>query len=580
MIDRLIRFAGPTGSGFRCAAALVALAVVGLGGCGGSDSSGNAEAPEPRYRVSEADFAGLSVEWSPCSLEPGADDGLAECAEVVVPLRWEFPEDPGTFKTVAKRLLSSGDDAEGQIWLLAGGPGDSGTLTFPSFMLGLRDADLGFDVYTLDARGTGGSEWLGCPDQEADSSDLGPDLSLDEIEACADYVEDTYGDRMDVYGATHAALDLAALIHHTREEGKNVLLWGFSGGTFWAQRYLQFFPNQADGVVLEGIVPPDGSVVFHDEYFDLIGRELLAECAADAFCGSKLPDPEATLLALLDKLDQGHCPTLQTNSADFLALIGRLNYFKPTHEFVPALIYRVDRCSFQDVSALLQFVEFMFGEPEPEYAHSIVLFINQIFSELWEHKSFSNNRSLLAYLDEVYEDILIGYEVGYVRNEVYQQWDRYDDPHDDTWAQTDVPMLMLQGELDPATPHDFALAVADHFDGPLQHWASFPYSGHNVTFGSPRAGDSEFMDCGIELAVAFMQDPTGDLDLSCVDQTLPLDFSGRDWAPFLTGTEDFFENVPASPPADFSRRRALETQVRDRWPSFPPPWNSGRGWPN
>ena len=336
-------------SGLWPASALVALALLGSAGCGDSDSTSNPDAAESRSPVSEADFEDLSVEWERCSLRPGANDGLAECAEVTMPLRWEFPEDPGTFKTVAKRLLSVGDDAQGQVWLLAGGPGDSGTLTFPDFMLGLRDADLGFDVYTLDARGTGGSEWLGCPDQETESSELGVQISAGEIDACADYVEQTYGDRLDIYGATHAALDLAALIHHTREEGKNVLIWGFSGGTFWAQRYLQFFPSQADGVVLEGIVPPDGSLVFQDEYFDLIGRQLLDDCATDAFCASKLPDPEATLLALLDKLDQGHCPILETSSPDFIALIARLNYFNPTHEFVPALIYRVDRCSPQDV---------------------------------------------------------------------------------------------------------------------------------------------------------------------------------------------------------------------------------------
>ncbi|MFP6639521.1 MAG: alpha/beta hydrolase, partial [Myxococcota bacterium] len=511
MTARLIRFAGPTGSGLRCAAALVAVALLGFGGCGGSDST------TARHRVSEADFAGLSVEWSPCSLEPGADDGLAECAEVVMPLRWEFPEDPGTFRTAAKRLLSGGPVVEGQLWLLARGPGDSGTLTLPPAMQGLRDANLGFDVYTLDARGTGGSEFLGCPDQEAESSDLGPQISSDELEACIAYLETTYGDRLDVYGTTHAAIDLAALIHHTREEGKKVLIWGGSGGTFWAQRYLQFFPDQADGVIMEGIVAPDWSVVFHDEYFELITRELLADCLADEFCSSKLPDPEATLLGLLDKLDQGHCPQMPFTSDLLLGLISDLNYFHPTKQFVPALIYRLDRCSFADVSAIFRFADFLYPEPEPaEYSTSSVLFFNEVFSELWEHDSFRNNLDLLDYLDGVYEDILFGYGLGYLRNDYYRQWPRYSDPHDDTWAQSDVPMLLLQGQIDPATPHDFALDVAEHFDGPFQHWASFPDSAHNVTFGSPLADGPEAMHCGLELVIAFMQDPTGELDLSCI----------------------------------------------------------------
>ena len=391
--------------------------------------------------------------------------------------------------------------------------------------------------------------------QESETSDAGRFLSIWEIDPCIDYLDGTDPGRLDVYGATHAAIDLAAFIHHTSEESEKVLLWGFSAGTFWIQRYLQFFPDQVDGVILEGIVPPDESMVFMDESFDRIGRELLADCQADDFCSSKLPDPEAALRGLIEKLDRGHCWNANISSSFLLALISELNYYYPTHQLGPALIYRLDRCSTEDLDSIDQLSDFLDTGPELDYSLSSVLFINQLVSELWEHKAFKKNNALLAYLDGVYEDILFGYGLGYFRNEVYLRWPRYSDPDDDRWARSDVPMLMLQGQLDPATPHDEALRVAEHFDGPFQHWASFPHGAHRVSSGF----------CGASLALAFIRDPKGDLDLSCIDETLPPDFEGRIWAPTLMGTEDFFENVPASSRSRLSSQQLAELhRVRDR----------------
>lgn len=516
--------------------------------------------------------------WEPCSLYPGEGDGLAECAEVEMPLRWGDSSEGGGFRTLAKRLRSSEPDGEGQVWLLPGGPGQSGTLIMPAFMEDLRDLNPDLDFYTLDHRGTGGSEWLGCPVQESAAKNEGRGMSLDEIDACIDYLDGTDPGRLDVYGATHAAIDLAAFIHHTSEESEKVLLWGFSAGTFWIQRYLQFFPDQVDGVILEGIVPPDESLVFMDESFDRIGRELLADCQADDFCSSKLPDPEATLASLLQNLDRGHCQNANISSLSLLALILDLNYFYPTNQLGPALIYRLIRCSPADVDSIYQLLDFLYPEmgPELDHSYSQVLSFNQISSELWEHSAFKNNNALLAYLDGVYDDILFGFGLGYYRNEVYLRWPRYSDPDDDRWANSAVPMLMLQGQLDPATPHDEALRVAEHFDGPFQHWASFPHGAHNVShgYGPP---DGEYPPaCGASLALAFIRDPKGDLDLSCIDETLPPDFEGRTWAPTLMGTEDFFENVPASSRSRLSSQQLAELQrVRDRLRDLRVQWQGG-----
>jgi len=500
-----------------------------------SDSDGDAD----------FDFDDLVVEWETCSLYPGADDGLAECAMVEMPLRWGI-DDGQTFGTYAKRLLSSASETEGQLWLLHGGPGASGTVGLPGMMELLQHQYPELDLYTLDARGTGYSEWLGCPEQESEASDSGSWVTLDELGACLDYVDATYGDDLEVYNPTNAAIDLAALIHHTAEPGKNTLIWGGSGGTFWAQRYLQLFPDQADGVVLEGIVPPDESLVFQDEYDDLIARRILEMCTEDPFCSAKLPDPEAKLLGLFDKLDDGHCAVLGIDADGVRSFIRGMDYYYPTNAFTPAFVYRMDRCDDGDIDAIYTFYMAMWGQPGEEHEFSTLLFFNEGWSELWMYKDFADNGELLDYLDGVYEEGIVTFGMGYERNEYYLAWPKYTDAHDDTWAESSVPMLMLQGRLDPSTPHDFAEAVGQHFDGPHQHWTSFPYAPHNVASGSPVDEDPEALHCGQQLFVDFLKDPQGDLDTSCVEQTLPPDFEGAVYAPYLLGTADYWENEPAA----------------------------------
>ena len=552
---------------------LFALAAAGLAGCdadgsGGPSDSGVEEdagadagadsGPDP------ATFDDVEVTWFPCSLHEGADDGLAECASTPMPLFWDA-DDGRTFTVYAKRLLAPGE-SDGQLWLLHGGPGASGVIDFPPWMEQLVLDHPTLDVYTLDPRGTGYSEFAGCPDQEDEASAGGAEITPGEAPACAAYLEETLGDRLSVVGTTPAAMDLAAYVHHTREDGKRVLIWGGSGGTFWANRYLLMFPGGADGVVLEGIEPADGSIAFQDEYADRIGREILTQCADDAVCGEKLPEPVAALTDLYAALDGGHCP-IGIDSALLALLVDYLEYYHPLHALIPSLVYRLTRCDDGDVAAIVQLFEVLFPQETGEALPSMstVLFYNEMCSEIWDHASFADDAALVAYLDSVYADSIVPTGKGYDRNEICQAWPVYADARDDLFAETGVPLLMLEGVLDPATPHDFAVALADRFDGPSQTFVSMPRTAHNVLGGSPTADG----DCGLSLFDAFIEDPEASLDTSCAEDVLPIDFTTAcGLAATLYGTADCFENEPAetaagaSPPLDPRVELALRKAAR------------------
>ena len=480
------------------------------------------------------------VNWFPCSFHEGEDDNEGECAAVEVPLDWRN-DDGQVFTTYVKRRLAEGE-SEGQLWFLHGGPGGSGVIGLPKLLEGVQQDYPELDVYTLDARGTGYSDYLECPRQESDLSAGGTQITLGELGSCIAHLDEHWGDTLSTYNTTNSSIDLGAIIHATREPGKKVLIWGGSGGTFWAQRYLQMFPEQADGIILEGIVPPTSTLSNQDEYDEIIIEEILSQCFEDQFCSQKLPDPRGTFIELINKLDDGHCPSFGPGSTTLKILLTRFAYYSPFHATIPAIIYRIDRCETDDVYAIYNMYLLLFGNGAPK-SMSTVLNFHQICSEMWLSPDLPTIDTVREYLDLVMENAIFASGKGYLMNDIFVRWPKYEDPLDDLWAQSDVPMLMLQGLLDPSTPHDYAIQVGEHYSGEYQHFLTFPYSTHNVSSGSPTVRDYESpRHCGKEIFVNFLRNPTGHLDTSCMENLLPIDFEGTTYAPRIMETPDYWEN--------------------------------------
>ena len=94
-------------------------------------------------------------------------------------------------------------------------------------------------------------------------------------------------------------------------------------------------------------------------------------------------------------------------------------------------------------------------------------------------------------------------------------WD--DEVWDDAWAETDIPMLMLQGRLDPATAYVNAVRTGEHYTGEHQHFIVFDQASHSVINGTPVSEDTTVNHCGLQLVLDFLRDPLAELDTSCVD---------------------------------------------------------------
>lgn len=508
------------------------------------------------YAMLDGDYPieGVTLDWFDCPLyddENVENNPTAQCAEARLPLFWDRVGGP-TIPIYYKRLLSTATLPQAQLWLLNGGPGASGVSGFPAMMQAMQADYPELDVYTIDHRGVGRSARLGCPDQEEPSSDWGESIATSEFEACVQYLESEIGDRIHGFRTTFAAIDLAAGINATRETDKPVFIWGGSYGSYLAMRYLQIYPDQVDGVILEGIAAPDITFATSHEGYDIAGRGVLAACMADPFCAAKFPDGvETTLTNLLDKLGDGHCKVLNMTPDVMRYILNYLNFYHPLHSMIPAAIYRLDRCTEDDAWAFYNMYRVLFGDDgsiiDTTGSWSMVLNFNISYSELWNTDEWENEDAMREYWLEIDQQALFGasgVEINYAQKQRFPAYN--DTTYDDGWAETTIPILMLQGVLDPATPWSRAVHVGEHFNGPNQTFVGFPGTPHNVTSGTPLSNEPDQMHCGQKLFVDFLKAPTSPLDLSCVDAVLPINFEGtQQLAEIVFGATDYWEAAPA-----------------------------------
>lgn len=99
------------------------------------------------------------------------------CVTPHVPLRHESPAD-GSLKLFVRWFPAETVERRGEVWLLAGGPGESGASLYP-VVATFRRAFPGYDLVIPDHRGVGRSERI-CPVQEAADSADGVALAGDE----------------------------------------------------------------------------------------------------------------------------------------------------------------------------------------------------------------------------------------------------------------------------------------------------------------------------------------------------------------------------------------------------------------
>jgi len=499
------------------------------------------------------------IAWGSCP-----DDFLDQCASVPLPLDDTKPEGDVLPVFVSRRLVQSGA-AKAQVWLLAGGPGGSGN-AFKGFVEEVFAKALpDVDFYVLEHRGVGESSRLGCPVEEDPGSAGGIDITADEWPACLQAVKAQWGDKLASFRTTNDAGDLARLIERTREPNKPVFVYGVSYGTFRALRFLQTHPAMVNGVILDSVVAPGVQFISrYDSQYDPVGQKIAALCAADTICGAKLgPDPWAKVTGLMAKLDAGHCSELGMNAQALRSISFLFPQLRPFRAHFYPLIYRMDRCTPDDVTVVAHYVtallaQFQATAPTVANRDSAVLQWHVGFSELWEAPPPSTSDLESRCADRVFCP-----GVASAAAPIYPSWPRYEpDQYVNEWPTSKTPILSMNGELDPQTPIENASITAQKLTAPHQAFVSVAFSPHIVAVESP-VKTANAAPCGAQMMASFVRDPNVAPDTSCLSDLAPLAFT-EDPAVIqqFFGTRDMWENTSIP-----SKALAVQTAAPLDWTS-------------
>lgn len=497
-------------------------------------------APENAPTVNAADAGGGadangvdagSLSYAAC---PGGYSGL--CAKVPMPLDWKNPE--GKKVDILIDKISATPRPKAQLWLLQGGPGGTA-----ADMVGLANlfADNidDFELYTIEHRGVGASNRLGCPNEEAKGA------AMNRV-TCAEEVKASYGSDLAFYNTTNAAKDLARAIELTRRDGVKTYVYGVSYGTAWAERLMQVAPKAADAIILDSLVVPGQQFLSQfDPQADVVAQKMGELCKLDPDCSAALgSDPWGAIRATKEKFVNGYCPALEMIPEDRVAFTALLrNHLTMGYAF--AAWARIERCSADDVAAikrLRQQIGVVFNGPNARL-NSDWLGINIMVSEMFEEPFPSQ-----ATFRERFENSVFPAGVSFDFF-IFQGWPRYaKDEFVGKLPEPQIPVLVLSGTLDSQTPIEIQEKAKPTFSNPGSTFVTVPNGNHAIVAQSPMvaAPGTPPSQCGMKIAAQFLTAPGSALDTSCTSKVLPPSFARpNEEVGFLMGTSSMWTGAPA-----------------------------------
>jgi pimeloyl-ACP methyl ester carboxylesterase len=483
-----------------------------------------------------------------------------ECARVPVPLDWDDPAGQH-IEILVSRQPAPAQPARAQLWLVNGGPGDSG-YHFASEGMHERLADAlpDTDVYVIEHRGVGYSAQLTCPEQQADASPGGAEVTADEIPACARYVDEVYDGGLAHFSVSNGARDIRQMLRLTREEGKRQFVYGVSYGSYLLLRFLRLFPDEADGVILDSVVIPEQKLTTYDKQADPVAMRMAERCAASPVCAEKLgADPWATIRETVAALEQGHCLDAGLPGEAVSSILWAFIDLPELRGALFPLLYRLARCEPGDIAAAgnaLAFLEAPLPEIPAELPalDSFILAAHLATTELVQ-RPFSASELMaeceLATFCAGVATVLLPY---------FEHWPTYDEPLLDTWPASATPILAFNGDMDVKTTIETASRITDHMSGMHQNFYEFPDSPHYLLLTSAVKAPGA-PTCALQMMADFIADPTHPPDDGCLDDLVRFDPEGSPAiAEQVFGTTDMWEN-----PAGGAASAAATALTADDW---------------
>jgi len=281
----------PTAHRHRAAAVLLGATML-VGGCGGVPAPGAApETSAGTDREHPRGAALAEIEWRPCVAPMLTVE--ASCVDLEVP---EGPEG-GTVSLFVMKIASDGDvRAPDPVVLLAGGPGQAGSLAYPAFAEQLRGALPSRDLLIVDQRGTGRSSAMGCELDDDFGAQAKVEFDMDALEKCAkSWPHDP--NNFTTEAAAHDLEHIRTTLGYPR-----LNLLGGSYGTRLALVYARLYEANVRTMVLDGVAPPQMALPssFAEDGQAALDR-LFDDCEGSASCAKEFPKLRARFGAAIQR---------------------------------------------------------------------------------------------------------------------------------------------------------------------------------------------------------------------------------------------------------------------------------------
>lgn len=449
------------------------------------------------------------IAFEPCTLpsQMGAPGVEAQCGSLSVA---ENPAQPqGRRIELNIAWIPADEDGDLQpdpVFLLAGGPGQSATGSYPSLAPAFKDVLKQRGVVLVDQRGTGKSNPLQC----GELADAG--MSADQARAeqamlaAVEQCRDELSRRADLrfYTTTDAVRDLDAVRRAIGAEAINLL--GISYGTRVAQQYARAHPQHTRTLVLDSVAPND--LYLGNDFARNLESALdlqFARCARSPDCVDAVGEPRAQLDALMARIE-AEPPLVTYRDAStgqskqerllpaHIAGLARMYAYSPmVSSILPLLIHEGAQGRYDGLMALS---EMLGNELSDSMAYGMQLSV--VCSE--DADGLQDDPDM--------DGSLLGNSLvnGLVAQcDAWPRGERPDDFHEP--LASDVPALLLSGELDPVTPPAYAERVVKTL--PNGRSLVLRGQGHNVI----GAG------CTPKLFAQFLETADASaLDVECLDK--------------------------------------------------------------
>jgi len=480
-------------------------------------SPGVTQLPEPRPPLPAAPLPTISYQptFRPAPCEFSVPEGYdPKCGYLVVPEDRTRTDSPPIRLHVAVFRSRSDQPAPDPVVHLAGGPGSSSLeVAGYLFQQGLDAVLEHRDLILFDQRGAGYSQpRLDCPEREeltpklldgSLSQEQGDQAVQQAFAQCRERLT-TAGRDLAAYTSAASAADVDDL---RRTLGyPQINLYGVSYGSRLALTLLRDHPEVVRSAVLDSAYPlqvnlytslaPNAGRAF-DIFFD--------HCAADPSCSTNYSGLEQAFYHLVDRLNAEPVTITLTSAqseypiqldGDLLIDVLFVGLYNPrVTASMPEMIYAVQRGDFDLLEQRLWLY----------FAGTTALGM-QMSVQCAEEIPFNSPQEAYTQAEGVQPQIAAFFPAS-VQSlfAVCRKWALVPpDPRENQPVHSDIPTLVLAGEIDPITPPEWGRLVAEDLSDAA--FFEFPEVGHWVTRASP---------CAVEMALAFWEEPNSPVDSSC-----------------------------------------------------------------